>query len=80
MTGLTGLLAYVIIWWMVLFTVLPWGVRRAENPEPGHEPAAPDKPMLWRKAAITSVIAALLWGLLYAVIDNAWISLRPGPQ
>ncbi len=26
----TALATYVIIWWLVMFMVLPWGVRRIE--------------------------------------------------
>ena len=77
MSGLTGLLAYVIIWWMVLFTVLPWGIKVPEEPEPGHATSAPEKPRLVRKFTITTVIATLLWGLVYTLIESGLISFRP---
>ena len=57
MTWLTGVMAYVIIWWLVLFTVLPWGVRVPDDPEPGHATSAPEKPMMGRKALVTTAIA-----------------------
>ena len=41
MTWFTGILVYVIIWWLVLFMVLPWGVKVPEEPEPGHASSAP---------------------------------------
>jgi predicted secreted protein len=66
----------VIIWWVVLFAVLPWGVRVPENPEPGHATSAPERPMLWRKAAITSLIAAVLWLIAYYLIQSDLIPLR----
>ena len=44
-----GLVVYFLIWWVMLFAVLPWGVRREENPEPGHDPGAPMKTHLWTK-------------------------------
>jgi len=31
-TWVTGLLVYVILWWLVLFITLPFGVRPQENP------------------------------------------------
>ncbi len=71
----TSILAiYAIVWWLVFFMALPFGVSREENPEPGHEPGAPARPMLWIKAAVTTVIAALvtfgIWALIvYQVID-----------
>ena len=38
----------------MLFAVLPWGVRREENPEPGHDPGAPAKTHLWAKVIATT--------------------------
>lgn len=73
----TGILVYVMVWWLVLFTVLPWGVKRDEAPEPGMEPAAPVKPMMWRKAAITTVLAGLVWGVIYLGIEQGWVQFRP---
>ncbi len=56
---------YVTIWWIVLFAVLPLGVRSAEEageeqPE-GADPGAPVAPQLARKAAITTAIAAIIF-------------------
>ncbi len=78
MTWFTGILVYVIIWWVVLFMVLPWGVKVPEEPEPGHASSAPVNPMMWRKALITSLIAAVLWGIAYWLIESEYLSFR-GP-
>jgi predicted secreted protein len=72
----SGIVVYVIIWWIVMFMALPVGIRREENPETGHDPAAPANPMLWRKAAATTVIAAVLWAIVYWVISADLISFR----
>ena len=77
MTWLTGVMVYVVIWWMVLLMVLPWGVKVPENPEPGHATSAPQNPMMWRKALITTLISAVLWGIAYWLIESEWLSLRP---
>ena len=57
----TGLAIYFIIWWLVLFTVLPWGAKshyEAETEfEPGTAPSAPVKPRIGMKFAITLVFA-----------------------
>ena len=76
MTWFTGTMAYIIIWWLVLFTVLPWGVRVPDDPEPGHATSAPEKPMMWRKALVTTAIAAILWVGFYALIESDLLSLR----
>lgn len=69
-------MTYLIIWWVVIFAVLPWGVKVPENPDPGHATSAPEKPMLWRKLAITTLISALLWVVAYLIIESDLISVR----
>jgi len=61
MSWATGLMVYIVIWWTVLFAVLPLGVRRVEKPGKGEEHGAPERPELLRKAVITSAVAAVLW-------------------
>jgi predicted secreted protein len=61
MSIVTSIAVYFVIWWIVLFAVLPWGVKVPENPEPGHATSAPEKPMLVRKALWTTLIAAIVW-------------------
>ena len=56
MNWFTGVLVYSIVWCVVFLTVLPFGVRRVETPEEGHDHGAPVQPMLWRKAAATTAI------------------------
>jgi predicted secreted protein len=65
MSWATGIMVYLVIWWTILFAVLPLGVRRVENPGRGQEQGAPERPELLRKAAITSVVAAVLWIAFY---------------
>lgn len=72
----SGIVVFLIVWWVVIFMVLPWGVRPAEKPEPGHEPGAPEKPMLLRKALITTAITAVIWLAIFAVIESDLISFR----
>lgn len=78
MNWFTGLMVYIIVWWMVLFTVLPWGNRPPETVEQGHADSAPEKPRLWLKALVTTAVATLIWGALYWVIKSDIISFRDG--
>lgn len=75
----TGIAVYVVIWWLVLFVTLPFGVRRPEDHElePGQERGAPVKPMMWRKIAACTVISALLWVIFYYIGEAGLISFRP---
>src|ERR1700755_994543 len=61
MSWATGLMVYLVIWWTILFAVLPLGVKRVENPGRGQDHGAPEKPEILRKAVITSIVAAVLW-------------------
>ena len=72
----TGIMLFAIIWWMVFFTVLPWGNRAVENPEPGHATSAPAKPRLWLKMGVTTGIAAVLFVVARLVIESGVIDLR----
>ena len=74
----TGLATFAIIWWLVFFLVLPWGVRRIEPEDlgTGEDPGAPEKPRLLIKAAITTVAAGVAFGLVYVVISSGVISFR----
>ena len=77
MNWFTGILVYVMIWWVVLFTVLPWGVKVPDKPEPGHASSAPRNPMMWRKVIATTVITTILWFIFYYISETGLISFRP---
>ena len=76
MNPVTATVVFIIIWWIMLFMVLPWGVSRTENPEAGHDHGAPARPMLVRKLLITTGITIVLFGILYAVIDAEILLLQ----
>jgi predicted secreted protein len=58
---------YFIIWWLVLFAVLPWGVRSPSPDEimPGTDPGAPPVHRLKLKLAWTTALAAVVFALFY---------------
>lgn len=76
MSLFTGIMVYVIVWWLVLFTVLPFGNRAPEAAEPGHAESAPERPRMWIKAGVTTAMASLIWGMIYWVIEADLISFR----
>ena len=77
MDFVSGLVAYILLWWWVFLMSLPFGAKPSEQPELGHAPSAPARPMLWRKVAATTVIAAILFVIVYMIIDSGIISFRP---
>jgi predicted secreted protein len=67
---------YFVLWWVVLFAVLPWGVqsqREAGEIFPGSDPGAPARPLLLKKAVATTLIAAALTALGYGAWALGWI-------
>jgi predicted secreted protein len=74
---------YLIIWWTVLFAVLPLGVvSHAEagiDKGDGGDPGAPVDPKLKRKFFTTTWVAALVWLVLFAVIQLGLVKLPPMP-
>ena len=71
-----GIFTFLIIWWLVIFMVLPWGVKVARTPEEGHAASAPVAPKLWRKALITTLITALLWGIVFVIVEFDLVTFR----
>lgn len=67
---------YFIVWWLVLFVVLPFGVRtHAEEGDVvlGTTASAPANPQLLRKALVTSAISALIvYGIWYGYVKMGW--------
>ena len=77
----TWVAIYFVVWWIVLFAVLPLRVRsQREVGEvvPGSEAAAPARPELGLKATITTVLAALVCAGLWALL-NSGLSLDDIP-
>ncbi|MDB2325199.1 DUF1467 family protein [Alphaproteobacteria bacterium] len=77
MDFVSGLVVYILLWWWVFLMSLSFGVRPVDVPESGHATSAPAKPMLWRKMAASTAIAAVLFIVVYLIIDSGVISFRP---
>ena len=78
MGWISGIAVYVIIWWLVIFMVLPWGVHTVatEDVAKGHASSAPRRPRIWLKAAVTTLVAAVLWLIVFAIIESGAISFN----
>jgi len=74
----SGTAVYLIIWWLVIFMVLPWGVRPVarEDVAAGEDTGAPQKHRMLLKVAITTVITTILWGFFYWATSSGLISFR----
>ena len=74
----TAIAIYFIIWWTVLFAVLPWGVRSQEESGAvarGTDPGAPAIPEVWRKLVWTTVVATLVFIVCVVVYSYRLVTL-----
>lgn len=82
--GVTTYIAiYFIVWWTVIFAVLPFGVRSQHEGgavEDGSEPGAPMRPLLFRKALVTTVVAAVIVGLFAWSVETGRLRLDMFPM
>ena len=66
MSVTTAIAIYFIVWWVVLFAVLPFGVRSQHESgavQPGTDPGAPVVPAIWRKLVWTTVASTIIFAV-----------------
>lgn len=72
MSILSLIVVFTIVWWLVIFMVLPIGLNSEVN-----EQGAPLKPNLKKKMLITTMIAAALTLAAYLLVEFDLLNLRP---
>jgi predicted secreted protein len=84
----TVIAIYFLIWWVVLFAVLPWGVRSQHEGTteiaPGTDPGAPISHRVWRSLGWTTVIASVVFVVLVVIYRSGiipfdWLMAISGP-
>ena len=68
MTFVSGIMVFFVIWWVVLFMVLPFGIDIEENPKRGFATSAPKNPKLRKKFLITTALTTFIWGIIQFVM------------
>ena len=76
MNWFTGVVVYILVWWVTLFAVLPLWVMPIQRGDLGHDAGAPQNPRLLAKAALTTAIAAAIWVAIFIVVTEPWFSFR----
>ncbi len=74
----TACVLYVLIWWTVLFAVLPFWTRpvaEADGRDGGWR-GAPERPLLLRKLVVTTLVSAVIWAGGVALIRSPYMSFR----
>ena len=79
--GLTGsIIVYVIIWWVVFFSILPMGIQSNKETYKenigGSDPGAPKNPKIGIKFLITTIITSIIFIMLYYLVSKGFLNLR----
>jgi predicted secreted protein len=75
----TGVAIFFLIWWIVLFAVLPWGVHSQQEDEeisPGTDPGAPAIPNLRRKLVWTTLVSVVVFAACYVIYVERLVTLE----
>ena len=75
----TALAIYFVIWWLVLFLTLPFGVRsQHEDGESiaGTDPGAPVMARMGRKLIWTTVISAVIFGVAMLAYNAGYLNIE----
>lgn len=70
---------YIVVWWTVLFAILPFGVRTQDEDGdvvPGTPESAPTRPRLLRVVVLTTLVSAVLFAGLWAAVRYDVLSLE----
>ena len=79
--GITGsIIVYVMIWWIIFFSLLPIGIR--SNKEVfkenigGMDPGAPKNPRIGKKFFVTTLITTIIFIVIYYLVEIDLLNLR----
>ena len=79
--GITGsIIVYVLIWWMIFFSVLPVGIQsnkeKFKERVDGIDPGAPINPKIGKKFLITTIITSIIFIVIYYLVKFNLLNLR----
>jgi predicted secreted protein len=70
----SGVFVYLLIWWTLVFCVLPFGNKPEIDIKIGEAPSAPQNPRIKQKFIITSIVAFAIWLLIYISFEFGWLN------
>ena len=76
--SVTGLaILYIIIWWVVFFSILPIDVNRKKTAEiKGEDPGSPENPKMLKKFMYCSGITTIIFIIIYLLMKFDLLNLR----
>ena len=83
MTWVSVAALYFILWWLVLFATLPFGLKTQDEEEDvtlGTVSSAPKGPHMLRAFVRTTIVSALILGGFYALTKGLGLGLDDIPR
>ena len=79
--GITGsIIVYVLIWWIIFFSVLPVGIQsnneKFKERIEGVDPGAPNNPNIVRKFLITTIITSIIFIVICYLVEFDLLNIR----
>ena len=75
----TGFAIYFVMWWIVLFVTLPFGVRSQQEDGgvvPGSDPGAPVASQMGRKLIWTTAISAVIFAAAMLAYNAGYLNVE----
>ncbi len=75
----TWLAIYFVLWWVMLFVTLPFGVRSQHETggaSPGTDPGAPTISLMGRRLIWTTLLSAVIFGLALVAYQAGYLSIE----
>lgn len=69
MSPLYAFFIYLLIWWVMLFTILPIGVERHEEEGKGFDAGAPKFANLKKKLILNTIVSAVILAAIYVLVE-----------
>lgn len=69
MSPLYAFFIYLLIWWVMLFTILPIGVERHEEEGKGFDAGAPKFANLKKKLILNTIVSAVILAVIYVLVE-----------
>ncbi len=76
MGPVSGIVVYLMIFWTALFCILPWGNKPHNEQGEGLAGSAPKNPRLKQKFLITTIVSAIIWTVIYVLIEMEIVDWR----
>jgi predicted secreted protein len=75
----TAFAIYFVMWWIVLFLTLPFGVRSQHedgDSTPGTDPGAPVLPLMAKKLIWTTILSAVIYAAAMLAYNAGYLNVE----